>query len=142
MRLRLRRGGCLVLGSLLVLATSQRVQVWSGPELGLWAEAVRVSPQKPRAWINLGAMHESDGQLGMAFLDYQTAERLALRRMRYEGAMRGLDVARFNLALLLAKQGRYREASMLTDLIRPRVIPSIVTQMEGQWQVLLRESPS
>ena len=122
----------------MVLATVARIQIWSGPEHGLWMEAIAHSPTKPRPWINLGTAYGRIGADDLARDAYQHARLLATDplRVRWEGAMRGGDLATVNLALLHAKQGRYREALSLITPIRQRDRHhSVLNVLEASWIV-------
>ena len=69
-------------------------------ELSLWSDAVVVSPQKPRPYINLGLAKERAGDIQGAFLAHQTALALA-----YQGR-------------LTAYQQRFSRIASLTNLAR------------------------
>ena len=129
------RSALVVAGAVMVLATAARVHVW-GAERLLWQDAVRHSPEKPRPWINLGRLEALDGADAVAARAFVTAAVLARQpdRFRIEGPMRGGEVARFNLAVLRATQGRYDEALALTATIQPRSDHSRVTFLERQWR--------
>lgn len=130
--------GLVVVGAWMVLTTAGRVQVWSGPERGLWHEAVAHSPQKPRPWVNLGNQYLADGADVLAAEAYTAAAALALapQRARVEGPMRGRHVALLNLAILRAQHGRVAEALALTAEIQPRGRHgySLVDHLEAQWR--------
>lgn len=128
----------VVVGIAMVLTTAARVQVWSGPERGVWHEAVAHSPQKPRPWVNLGRMYAGDGADALAEDAYRQGYRLAVQpdRSAVEGPMRGHHVALLNLALLRATQGRFSDAFAFTAAIQPRNQSgaSLVDRLEAQWR--------
>lgn len=142
--MRIVRSALVVVGIAMVLATAARVQVWSGPERGIWMPAVRHSPEKPRPLINLGRMFAIDGADDLAANAFLRAADLAAdpRRLAFEGPTRALDSARLNLALIRAQQGRFTDALALTERIQPRGTPSLVTLLEAQWRVALASGSS
>ena len=66
----------VAVGTVLVLTAAARVHVW-GDEHRLWREAVRVSPTKPRPWINLGREYALIGADALAAAAYRTAANVA-----------------------------------------------------------------
>lgn len=125
---------------LLALSSVQRVSVW-GSEAALWDEAARHGPNKPRPWINLGAVYARHGETDRAIAAYRHAVALSRdpRRDRIEGPMRGRHVALLNVAVLLAQGGQYDAALALTTEIQPRAHqyegrPSFLDIVEAGWR--------
>lgn len=74
--MRIRTVGMGVLLALMAMGTHARVRVWSS-ELAVWTEAARVSPHKPRPFVNLGREYALIGDAERARRAYTHAERLA-----------------------------------------------------------------
>jgi len=86
-----------VVGLLWGLTTAARVQVW-GDEGAIWAEATRVSPQKPRGWVNLGIARHQRGDVDGAEAAYRQAVRVAWSRPPDEQRIaRGLALVNWGL---------------------------------------------
>lgn len=66
----------LLVGAVLALISSARVDVWRD-ERAVWLEAVRMSPEKPRPWTNLGRQHALAGNLGAARIALERAVELS-----------------------------------------------------------------
>lgn len=100
----------VVVGLLWGLTTTARARVWASPRT-LWIEAVRVAPEKPRPWINLGREYALDGDDLLAIWAYQEARRLARLpgRSRHEQVY-GIGYAGANLALVHWDRGEHDQA--------------------------------
>lgn len=101
--------GLLTVG-LLALTTFERSAVWQS-EKALWAEAVRLSPKKPRPHLNLGLEFEKRGDYVLAMREFELARAwsLTLNRMPKHQRM-SQAAAESNISLLLLVQGRFRDA--------------------------------
>ena len=95
--------------------TYTRAQVWTS-ELTLWADATRVSPQKPRPFINLGLALERAGDVPGAFQAHQASFALSFqpRLSQYQQAFSRV-ASETNIARLLAQHGREEEALRILD---------------------------
>ncbi len=125
------RVSLIVGGLLLSLLTSSRVHVW-GDERLLWMEAVRVSPDKPRPWVNLGKQYAIHGELALAVDAFQESIRRAANpaRSRDEQVL-GRALAEANLAVLRYQQGDRVTALQMVDAIvarHPRLSSVIALQ--------------
>lgn len=108
----------IVVGLLWGLTTSSRIAVW-GSEARLWDEAVRVTPTKPRAWINAGAQWQRAGEYGRAHHAYDLGLALAATRPPDERRI-AEGLAEVNLALLYFEEtgdraGAYQMAARAED---------------------------
>ena len=128
--------------ALLAGVTVSRVSVW-GSEEWLWREAAAHSPEKPRPWINYGrALSQREAHVA-ATVAFEQAALLSVprARQRLDGPMRVMDLARLNLAITLAAQGRYSEALGHAATIRDRRSDeaggSRVEVLEHEWQHVL-----
>ena len=103
----------------LSLATFARAQTWQN-ELALWTDAVKVSPHKPRPFINLGLALEQAKDWDGALQAHQTAFALAFQPRLSLYQQRFSQVAsETNIARILAQTGHEVEAErMLTDIVR------------------------
>ena len=139
----LQRSALVVVGAFMALITAQRVHVW-GEERLLWMEAVAHSQESPRAWTNLGQHYATTGADAIAMTCFERALQFASMPIRQatDRTTRSSDLARLNLAVLTARQGRYDEALSLTALIQPRSTPSWVSFLERQWRSAQRTGPN
>lgn len=133
------RGLLVVVAVSLPVATTARVRVW-GDEQRLWTEAVAHSPSKPRPLMNLARQYALHGSDRLAMLAYQRAVGLTegAEREAIEGPMRVRHQALFNLAMLTANAGDYREALRMTAEIQPRDPTwSQTTALEASWRAAI-----
>ena len=130
--MRLGRISVLVVGGLVLsLLTATRVQAWRG-DLPLWAEAVRLSPAKPRPWVNLGKEYHLRGHHDLARWAYQTAIDLSGRAGRSrDEQVYGRAIAEANLALLRYQQGAEAEARRMVDAIVARTPVASVLALQA-----------
>ena len=66
-----------------VTATAAQVRLWHD-EYRMWAQAVRVAPEKPRTWVNLAQQEVLKGTSLLAEDSYHRALWLALTRPESE----------------------------------------------------------
>ena len=86
-----------VVGLCLGLTTSAQVTVW-GDEVLLWQQATRVSPAKPRPWVNLGVALHRVGETARAREAYRQAVRVAADRPAWEARVtRGVSLMNLGL---------------------------------------------
>ena len=128
--------GVVVLVAVLAASTTARVTVWGGGERAVWAEAVQQSPQKPRVWVQWGAVLVRDGDRAGAARAFRRAIDLGRdpTRRLLDAPMRVTDVARLNLAMLRAEAGDYAAALQWMAQIQPRRAIGIVPVLERQWR--------
>ena len=101
-----------VLGMLL-LSTAGRLCVWRDARR-VWAEAVRLAPDKPRPWVNLGRVYQLRGHDALAIDAYETAMRLSLQPSRGpDERVIGRSMAEANLALIRFTSGDRADAEAL-----------------------------
>lgn len=107
------RASVVVVGGIvLILLTAARVSVY-GSERALWAEAVRVSPEKARPHMNLARLNAAEGLTAAAIDGYTRAYALA----RTDETR---DLAQLNLAITRAANGQLDVAVVLLRQLRVR----------------------
>jgi Flp pilus assembly protein TadD len=89
---------CVAVALLWGVTTATRIGVW-GNELTIWQEAVRVSPHKPRPWVNLGRMLAQTGRPDAAAAAYHWASVVSTNRPPLEARI-GRGMALVNLGIL------------------------------------------
>lgn len=106
----------LVVGLRWGLTTSSQVALWTD-ERAIWAEAVRLAPNKPRPWVNLGRQYDFTGDQGLAEMAYLRAIDLAASPLRSPDEQRfGRAFAMANLAIHAYKRG---DRTLAMDLTGP-----------------------
>ena len=120
---------------LLVLAilTARRVLEWR-TEAQLWASAVTITPNNPRALINLGVAWERIGVPPMAHTLYQRAWQAAEGRPRQEDIQL---LAETNMATTLAAMNRREDAVRMGAGVlarRPMYRPAVALVQRLPWE--------
>lgn len=128
--------GLVGLGLVLSLAglTVGRVAVW-GSEATLWADAVRVTPTRPRALINDGVAKGRAGDVEGALARFREVQAVGLTANRPIAERReALTVALLDTAIILIQQGRATEAEGLIEEVT-RLSPIYGHRLAGTAQV-------
>lgn len=107
---------CLIL---LCLTTIKRNSIWNTEET-LWMDTLKKSPNKTRAWINLGRAKTIAGNLQKAIYYYENAIKLDPNFFQTQ----------FNLGSLYYEQGRFREA--LASFVKASILAPELPEPVGR----------
>jgi Tfp pilus assembly protein PilF len=107
---------CIVM---LCLTTIKRNSIWKTEE-ALWMDTQKKSPNKTRAWINLGRAKTLSGNIKRAIYYYENAIKLNPDFFQTQ----------FNLGSLYHQQGKYREA--LEHFFRARILAPNLSEPFGR----------